>query len=224
MFLIDNSTKRLLILNEDGTLKSDIPLSTQYPVDVTCIDDKTVAVTCYSIKQIQIINITTKKVERSIKTVGLYFGICYRDGYLLSCDTKRGIQKIHLSDTCSSNLVKDTTLSVWSYVATSEDNIFYTNSFNSTVTCCSFTGKKMWEYKDKSVLSPRGIAVDKYSNVYIASASDNTIVVLSSDGKQASKLLGNDTGINNPFGLAFDDKKEKLIVVNYNGPLLYGLY
>lgn len=82
----------------------------------------------------------------------------------------------------------------------------------------------MWEYKDKSVLSPRGIAVDKYSNVYIASASDDTIVVLSSDGKQARKLLGNDTGINNPFGLAFDDKKEKLIVVNYNGPLLYGLY
>lgn len=82
----------------------------------------------------------------------------------------------------------------------------------------------MWEYKDKSVRSPRGIAVDKDSNVYIVSDSDNAIVVLSSDGKQARKLLGNDTRIKSPYGLAFDVKKKNLIVVSYNGPLLYGLY
>ncbi|VDI74254.1 Hypothetical predicted protein [Mytilus galloprovincialis] len=91
------------------------------------------------------------------------------------------------------------------------------------VTCCSLTGEKMWEYKDQLVSSPRGIDVDKDLNVYIASSGNNDIVVLSSDGKQARKLLDKDNGIGSPFGLVFDVKKENLLVANYYEPALYRL-
>ncbi|CAC5355261.1 unnamed protein product [Mytilus coruscus] len=87
IFLVDSITKRLLSLKKDETLKSEIPLSMSYLDDVTCIDDKTVAVTLYHSKQIQIINITAKSVERTIKTAVSCFGKCYRDDCLLSCDT-----------------------------------------------------------------------------------------------------------------------------------------
>ncbi|XP_063435925.1 uncharacterized protein LOC134716844 [Mytilus trossulus] len=224
LFLIDTSQPRLLILNKDGTLKSDIPLSESYQVGVTCIDDETVAVSFPGSEQIQIINITTKNVESTIKTVGKCFGIYYIDGYLLYCVAKRGIQKVTLSDKCSSNLVKDDTLSVWSYVTTAEDKIFYTNRSNSVVTCCSMTGKKVWEYNHQSVCSPTGKAVDNDSIVYVASSHHNTIVVMSSNGKLARKLLGDDARINNPYGLSFDEKKENLRVCNYYGPVLYELY
>ncbi|XP_052101422.1 uncharacterized protein LOC127735315 [Mytilus californianus] len=223
IILVDYDKKRLLILKEDGTLKNDIPLLNPNPLDVTCIDDKTVAVSFPYSNQIQIINILTKTIGSRIKTTSNCYDICYRDGYLLYCNTGTGIQKVNVSDNCSSTLIKDETLSNWSFVTTSKDKIFYTNNLHHTVTCCSLTGEKLWEYKDQSVRSPRGISVDKDSNVYIASASNNSIIVLSSDGKEARKLLGSDDGINQSYALAFDVKKEKLIVANYHGPILYGL-
>ncbi|XP_071169024.1 nuclear factor 7, brain-like [Mytilus edulis] len=182
LILIDNGNHRLLILKEDGTLKSDIPLSIQLPVDVTCIDDKTVAVSFPGSKEIQIIKVSTKTVDRTIQTADYCYGLCYSGGYLLYCNTGRGIHKVNMSDSCSTNLVKDNTLSQWSYVSTSKDKIFYTNSLHHTVTCCSSTGEKIWEYKDQLIRSPRGISVDKDSNVYIASSGNNSIVILSSDG------------------------------------------
>lgn len=221
--LIDFNYKRVLILKEDGTLKSEILLSTSSPVDVACIDDKSIAVSFPSSNLIQIINISAKRVEQRINTTSLCFGLCYRDGYLLYCDTDRGIQKVNMADNCSFTLVKDNTLSKWSYVATFKDNIFYTNSSNFTITCCYLTGEKMWEYADQSVLSPYGIAVDKDSNVYVASYGNNSLCVLSSDGKQARKLLGYNGEVNTPFGLAFDAKKEKIIVATYYEPKLYRL-
>ncbi|CAC5399002.1 unnamed protein product [Mytilus coruscus] len=57
MVLIEFGYRRLLILKEDGTLKSRIPLSTLNPVDCACVDDKTVAVTFAASKQLQIINV-----------------------------------------------------------------------------------------------------------------------------------------------------------------------
>ncbi|CAG2204654.1 unnamed protein product [Mytilus edulis] len=222
IFLLDYNQQRLLILNESGTL-SEIPLSKNHPLDVTCIDDKTVAVSFYSSDQIQIINILTKTIDSMIKTTSNNPCLCYRDGDLFCCYTSIGIQRENVSGNCSSTLVKDATISLWSFVTTSKDKIMYSNCTNSTVTCCSLAGQKMWEYKDQLIRNPRGIAVDKNSNVYIASSGNNSIIVLSSDGKQARNLLGRDDGINNPFGLAFDVKKEKLLVANYNRPVLKNL-
>ncbi|XP_071169026.1 transcription intermediary factor 1-alpha-like [Mytilus edulis] len=221
--LIDHGNHRLLILKEDGILKSDIPLSIQHPADGTCIDDKTVAVSFQYSNQMQIINVSANIVDRTIKMAGNCYGLCHSDDHLLYCDTGRGIQKVNMSDNCSSTLVNDNTLSTRSYVATYKDKMFYTNNSKHTVTCCSLTGEKMWEYKDQLVSSPRGIDVDKDSNVYIASYGNDSIIVLSSDGKQARKLLGSDDGISKPYGLAFDTKKENLLVANYYGPALYRL-
>ncbi|VDI47067.1 Hypothetical predicted protein [Mytilus galloprovincialis] len=210
---VEQKRNRLLILKEDGTLNSEIRLSSKtcnYPLDVTCIDDNTAAVTLPGLKQILIINILTDTIESIIETTSYCHGICYSDGHLFYCETGRGIQKVNVSGSNSSTLVNDKTLFDWSYVTTSKDKIFYTNSSTDTVTCCTFTGEKIWEYKDKSVRSTYGIAVDKDSNVYFTSCGSHSLIVLSSDGKQARKLLGKEDGIDKPFGLAFDVKKEVL--------------
>ncbi|CAC5395552.1 unnamed protein product [Mytilus coruscus] len=86
IFLVDYANKRLLDLKEDGTLKKGISLSNQHPSDVTCIDDKTVAVSFPYSNQIQIINILPKTIERMVKTTSYCHGICYRDGHLLYCN------------------------------------------------------------------------------------------------------------------------------------------
>ncbi|VDI74255.1 Hypothetical predicted protein [Mytilus galloprovincialis] len=220
IILTDIVHHRMLILGKD-TLKSYIPLS--FFVDCACVDDTIVTVSYPYLNQIQIIKVSTKTVERTIKTAGNCYGLCYSDGYLLFCEVGKGIQKVNMADYRCSTLVNDNTLSEWSYVATSKDKIFYTNNSHHTVTCCSLAGEKMWEYKDQLVCSPQGIAVDKNSNVYIAPYGNTSIIVLSSDGKHARKLLRSDDRISQPYGLAFDVKKEKLLVANYDEPALYSL-
>ncbi|XP_063435924.1 E3 ubiquitin/ISG15 ligase TRIM25-like [Mytilus trossulus] len=215
---------RVLILNEGGIWEKDIPLTTRNPFDVTSIDHKRVAVSFPRVLQIQIINIATTNVERTIDVHSYCYGLTYRDGKLTYCGTGKGIQSVKLSGNSPSTLVEDITLSDNSYVATSEDKLYYTNSLQHTVTCCSLTGEKMWEYKDQSVCSRYSIAVDKDSNVYIASSDNHSIFVLSSDGKHVRKLLGKDDGINHPHGLAFDVNKGKLIVMMHSESAVYELY
>ncbi|CAG2251729.1 unnamed protein product [Mytilus edulis] len=189
IIIIHKQNNRLLILNEDGILMNCIPLSTRNPVDVTCIDDKKIAVSFPDSKQIQIINITTKNVERTIQTASQCYGVSCRDDHLTFCGTGTGLQSLKVSGKFTSTLVSCDNLSSWSYVATSEDKVYFTNSSHHTVTCCSLTGEKMWEYTDQSVCSPQGIALDKDSNVYIASNGNHSITVLSSDGKHAKSCL-----------------------------------
>ncbi|XP_063435161.1 uncharacterized protein LOC134716228 [Mytilus trossulus] len=222
IFMVSYEKKCLLVLKEVGTLQSNIPLSNPNPVDVTCIDDKSVAVSFPHSKQIQIINISTKTIERTIKTTSNCFGISYRDDYLYF-NTGSGIQKVNVSGNCSPTFIKEDTMSFFCFITTSTDKIFYTNPSNSTVTCCSLTGEKMWEYKDQLVCNyPRGIAVDKTSNVYIATVN-SSIFVLSPDGKKARKLIASKDQLSSTYGLAFDVKNEHLLVANVNGPILYKL-
>ncbi|VDI47064.1 Hypothetical predicted protein [Mytilus galloprovincialis] len=149
IFLVDNYKKRLLILKEDGTLKTGIHLASfQGPVDVTCIDDKTVAVSCQYSYEIQIINLLTKTIQRTINTTSKCNSICFTDGNFV-CYTVTGIQKVNMTGYCSSTTVKDDTLANWSYVDTSKNKICYTNYSKATVACCSLTGEKMWEYNRK---------------------------------------------------------------------------
>lgn len=93
-FLVDYAKRRLLILNGDRTLKNDILLSNQKPVNVTCIDNKTVAVSFQYSNKIQIINILTKTIENWIKTTNNCYGISYSDGHLFNCEAVTGIQKV----------------------------------------------------------------------------------------------------------------------------------
>ncbi|XP_052098619.1 uncharacterized protein LOC127733297 [Mytilus californianus] len=219
--LIDNQKSRLLILKEDGTLKIEISLTTKTPADGTFIDEKTVAVSFPISKQIQIINITTKTVECTIKTTDSCYGVCYRDGELIYCNVGKGIQRVNVSGNCTSLLVKEDTMSCWSYVVTYGDRIFYTNYSKHTIACLKITGEKIWECLNESICKPQGISVDKDYNVYIASYGNNSLFVLSADGNQSRKLGDHRDGIDLPYGLAFDRKKEKLTLTNNRGYILF---
>ncbi|CAC5422118.1 unnamed protein product [Mytilus coruscus] len=81
------------------------------------------------------------KIEDKITDV--LTNVASLDGYLLYCEHGRGIQKVNMSDYCSSILVKDKTLSQWSNVPTFKGKIVYTNNSQHTVTCCSLAGEKI---------------------------------------------------------------------------------
>ncbi len=124
MILVDfiYSNRRLVFLNDNGTLYKVIPCSMSYPFDVTYLDDRTVAVSTST--GIEIINIDTKKTKTRINTSQCCYGITYHNGVLLWCEYQRGIHMMKLSDDRITILVKQRNLPSDSYLTTCREKIY----------------------------------------------------------------------------------------------------
>lgn len=106
-------------------------------------------------------------------------------------------------------------MSSYSYNASFENKLYYTNRSNNTVTCCDIKGKELWTFKDESALiNPRGITVDNDRNVYVVSDFHCTIIVISPDGKQMYEGLCKENGLTNPRVPDFDRSTNNLLVAN----------
>jgi outer membrane protein assembly factor BamB len=221
MLFTDNTNQNLVILNNDGTLGNEITCSPYSSLDVTLIDDSTVAVSTSG--DIRIINIDTKRTESVINTTGSCYGIAYHKGTLLLCEGLRGLNKMELSDDRITTLVEDVKLPGESFVTTFGDKIFQTNHVNNSVTCYAINGEKLWEFKDESVLmQPIGVAVDNHCNIYVASCNNHVVIVLSPDGKQWRQLLDQYDGMNCPYGISIDRTTNNILITNvYGSPLMY---
>ena len=216
----DLGTKGLHILSEDWTSDN---LDTKLPAirnayDVTCIGDTRLAISTGKSQEISILNIASKKIEKIINTSDRCYGITQNDGSLLFCEKSRGISRVQLSDNSISLLVKQERCPFQTYVITSGDNIYHTNHATNTVSCHKINGDKLWEFQDGATIrSPGGVAVDRNLNVYVASFVNNSVVVMSSDGKRCRTVLGESDGIHKPMAICFDKVKNNLVVCNLNG-------
>jgi hypothetical protein len=220
LIFADYDKKGLRILSEDWTsdyLDVELPVIS-YAYDLTCIDDTRLVISTGMYKQISIINITSKKTEKIINTSDPCFGITYNEGSLLFCDESKGISRVQLSDNSISLLLKQESYPGWAYVITSGDNIYHTHHATNTVSCHKINGDKLWEFQDVAIIiDPRGVAVDRDLNVYVVSRGNDSVVVISPDGKRCRTLLGKSDGINNALAICFDKKKTNLVVCNLNG-------
>ena len=215
MVLADRNSKKLVILNNDGTLDKKITCSPYDPHDVTLIDDSTVAVSTSN--DIRIINIDTKRTERVINTTGMCYGIEYHNGTLLLCEESRGLIKMELSDGRITTLVEDAKLPDQSFVTTFGDKIFQTNHKHNSVTCYAKNGEKLWEFQNGSVLrQPLGVAVDNNCNIYVTSGNYKKVIVLSPDGKLWRQLLDPKDGMRCPYAIYIDKTTNNILITSYD--------
>ena len=122
---------------------------------------------------------------------------------------------IKLSDDRVTTLVKQSNLPDSCYITTCGDNIYQTNCDTSTVTCYTIKGENLWKYNDASMMNGlQGVTVDNNSNVYVASCSSHSVVVLELDGRKGRQLISGD---DDPIGIYFDKSKNSLLVANSNG-------
>jgi hypothetical protein len=192
----DVGTKGLHNLNDDWTSDNlDIELpAISNALDVTCIDDTRLGISTGTCQQINILNNVSKQIEKIISTSGWCFGITQYEGSLLFCEGLIGISRVQLSDNNISLLIKEEGCPVYTYVITSGDNIYHSNPTTNTVSCHKINGDKLWEFQDVAIIrSPHGVAVDRDLNVYVASLGNNSVVVLSPDGKRCRTVFGEQT-------------------------------
>ena len=220
LIFADYGKNGLHILNEDWASDN---LNTKLPdirdaYDVTCIDDTRLAISTGSDKQIRIINIVSKKTEKIIKTSNWCRGITQNEESLFFCAKSKGISRVQLSDNSISLVLKQVRFPDDAYVITSGDNIYHTNNTTNTVSCHKINGDKLWEFQDIAIIrNPRGVAVDRDLNVYVVSKGNDSVVVISPDGKRCRTVLGKSDGINDPTAICFDKVKNNLVVCNCGG-------
>ncbi|VDI12887.1 Hypothetical predicted protein [Mytilus galloprovincialis] len=129
IIFVDQSNDRLVIHNDNGLFVCAIPVS-HYPIDVTCIDENTVAVTHNAEPyHIEIINIVNKKIVNQIKTSNQCYGITNENERLIYYEVGRGIQIADVkSESTATTVVKVDGEHHWNYVTTSKDKIYHTKS------------------------------------------------------------------------------------------------
>jgi DNA-binding beta-propeller fold protein YncE len=141
-------------------------------------------------------------------------GMAIRGGTIYYCTWENGLKKLNISDQSVRDIINRDMTGV-SYVATSEDKLYYTNYIKHTVTCCDLHGTTQWEFKSKRFLQELGgISVDNDGNVYVVGYKSNNVVVISSDGQRHIQLLSSKDGLVKPYVLDYDKSTNMLLVVN----------
>ncbi|CAC5396370.1 unnamed protein product [Mytilus coruscus] len=182
--------------------------------DVVYIGDDSIAITTRVSKNINIINIKKRKVEKTIQVNSNSDGVVYKDGHLIYCAKEKGLKMISLNDESTSN-VTNNKLSDYAYVTTSGDKLFYTDPDNNSVTCCDYHGEILWTFCNENVLRrPFGISVDNDENAFVVGYLSNTVVVISPDGQRFRLLLSSEDGLLFPQVLHYDQSTNTLLVAN----------
>ncbi|CAC5380243.1 unnamed protein product [Mytilus coruscus] len=140
----------------------------------------------------------------------------FNDNRIQIIDTKAK-QVTKTIKTGASRVKDDTIKNDLSYITTSGENIYYTDN-DATVKCYSVKGDKRWEYKNESIMSATGIAVDQHGIVYVMSNRNKSVVLISADGKNSRTLLTEKDGIQKSYGIYFHI--DKLYVVSISRVLL----
>lgn len=212
MIFCNENNNAIAVFNSNGKHDFEINLNTE-PCDIAYIErENTIAVT--SSKVIDITDLNSRKIKRSIKTSSYIYGITSLKNTLVYCKGGTGILEMEMNDESEKTLV-NLNMPQYSYVAVHGDHLYYTNRDNDSVTCYDIQGNLNWIFKDiPNMKYPQGISVDSNGNLYVAFCSSHSVVVITPDGKHCRQILSANDGLIFPRALHFERKTNKLLVAN----------
>ncbi|VDI30301.1 Hypothetical predicted protein [Mytilus galloprovincialis] len=211
----DNDGKNVIMeYSKDGHLIRDIPVSGE-PLDLTVIDTDQIAVS-YSIRNyIEVIDLKKIIVMKTVKLKNTCWGISYSDGNIYVTVKNEGIVVLNMEGTILNTIKCDIDAF---QIATIDEKIYYTAPQSNTVNCCTTAGNRIWNFKDKSLTRPGGIATDSAKNVFVVGIRSNNLMILQDDGTVSKTLLTEADGLDRPIRLDYNKKTNMLLVCNtYDG-------
>ncbi|CAC5401310.1 unnamed protein product [Mytilus coruscus] len=215
----DEGQDKVTILSTSGKVRCQFEFIKSYrSFDVVCVNDTTAAVSSgYSNEKpgIGFLDLIAGKLTKFIDLPFSPYGITYDGKSLICCVIYTNIHMISCAD-YSITTIPNTALLGLSYISCFGDKIFLTNPDQHIVTCYSYSGDKVWEFKDDTILrDPWGITTDNKGNIFVAGCSSSNVVVISNDGKQCKQLLTFWDDINSsdtPQAIFFDKTRKHLLV------------
>lgn len=207
----ENSDKRLLVHNINGSFIRDFKLSEQ-PCCISLINENSVVVT-FNKSHMQIINTNTGQVQNVIKTSGDSFWVSYENKLLYATIDKKRIDVITLEGEVIRSFHSPVS-PIW-YIAAATNSLFLTDHLHDTLYCCNLYGSVIWKFTNEKMKRPYSVTSDGKGNAYVACALSNNVVVVSSDGKYQKEIeIQKEDGLQDPTGVHYDKAGNNLWVFN----------
>ncbi|XP_071161844.1 E3 ubiquitin-protein ligase TRIM33-like [Mytilus edulis] len=196
----------LLLFSNDGMFVREIVAINGCAVDSCLVRNNKVAVTIGLEKQTALVDVEKNKIIKTI-TLSHNCDSAASDGEMLVISSTEKSTIVNLnneSHTILEGVVADC-LALFKgniYGATIDDKIF----------CVDCTGKFLWTFKHHDIDNSGRLTLDKYGFVYIASLENNSIVVVSPDGKSCKTILSEADGIKDPLAIDINRETGMMIV------------
>ncbi|XP_071123522.1 uncharacterized protein [Mytilus edulis] len=202
----------LILIAADGKTENNIISIMQTIIDVTCVDNETVAVISYTKKNIYLVDIKSRKTIKSIHTIDPAVCSTYTEGTFIVCLENGQIKEFRLEENKTNNISS----TVVSRSITELNNTLYSvKKDKNTSVCHKRNGDILWTFTDEEILQkPRGITVDEHGNAIDAGVESNNVIAISSDGTKHKILLSKTDLCGSPWAVSFNNKFEYLLVSN----------
>ncbi|CAG2230093.1 unnamed protein product [Mytilus edulis] len=209
--ILDNNKKQLLLFSNDGTFIRKVATFTESPYDGCLVMNNTVAVALGRVKQTVLVDVNTSKIIQSIKLSHNCYGVA-SDGKTLVISSGGQCTTVNLSD--MSHTILEGMGGLFR-ISLFQGNIYGTNYSTHKLCCYKVTGEPLWTFQHQDIARPQGLALDKNGFVYIASYGNNSIVVVSPDGKTSKTILSDADGIKNPHAININRENGVMIVSSH---------
>ncbi|XP_052106570.1 uncharacterized protein LOC127739054 [Mytilus californianus] len=208
--ILDNV--QLLLFSNNVCFVRKIYTFRDIPLDVCFVKTNTVVVALGSANKIALVDVAKNRIIKIVRLSHNCDGVGVDDNMMIvSSDGKSTL--INLNDMYCTILQGVRA----SHISLFKGHIYGILEINnqSRVSCYKNNGEHIWTFMHLEIDEPMGLTLDKNGFVYIASASNNSIVVLSPDGKRSSSILSEHDGINCPSSIDIN-KESGLMMVSYD--------
>jgi outer membrane protein assembly factor BamB len=214
----DENSNKVRMHNKDGKHIRNISVSYN-PFDLTLFDSERVAIWYGVIGTVDILNLTTNRIEKTFEHKSCCCGISYEDGRLYTVVDHHGIIVTDLLgkhlDTIKEGVVGAT------YITTEKDRIYACSYISNTVKCYSKTGELLWIFSDDLLLAPSGLVIDSNRNILVFGEDSNNLTVISRDCKTRTILLNIENGLQKPKAILYNKDNNVLLVCNLENGKAY---
>ena len=230
----DKYNSKLILLDHSLSVVDSLDLPGK-PRDVAAVDSNNAIVTMPVEKQLQFIQVLPSlKLGRIIDFDEEYYGVAVAAGKIfLSCyNSGDNVGYIRVHDIDGNDLGKklgyhpcgSDVFRFPEYVAVSRsgNKIFVSDgySYRNIVSCLTFDGKIVYQYREDDLNQPQGLLVDDNDNIIVCGCYNSAVVVITSAGRTHKTLLSTEDGISNPQCVSFRPSDGTLVVGGFSDKLL----
>lgn len=205
LFIADGAgSGRLFEYTENGKYIGVVNV-TATPLDVATIDNNMIAV-AFGTREIEVIDISTRKVVNIIKSSGNVRKISDLEGKLCFIDDYEGIV---ITDTLGTDKKRINRPFV-RYATVANDKMIFTDAENHSVHCYDSSGKPILTFHDDFIDQPAGVVADAEQNIFVVGEASNNLTVIQRHGQAFKTLLTAKDGLMKPGAMCFNKKKNIL--------------
>ena len=220
--LCDYYNYQIKILDISLRLISNLELSSR-PFDVSVHNETDIITTIPEERQLQILAVTPQlKILRTIQLDKECWGVDVFGGEIyITCGLleKGEIRVLDIDGNERRRICKSKEKGTYmfkdpNYIAVSafSGKIYITDSLTRILTCLTFYGQLVYQYKDEEVQDPAGILVDSADNVLLCDFSSHTVLTITADGRKHGTYLSLADGLNGQRAVAYRSRDNTLMV------------